>query len=101
MAVERHRYRCDRLDRSMGTNRSANSPEGASRPGCALRAHFYNHFLYPPWRLVRIAVCDNFFWGAALALLISSQGCSLIMNQELEQEYSSLTKKVHDLREYL
>jgi len=54
--------------------------------------------------LVRVAVCDNFCRGAALAILYSRQreeSVIILMNQEFEQEYGALNKKVRELREYL
>lgn len=49
-------------------------------------------------------MCDNFYRNVADTLVISKRphkGESVLMNQELEQEYDKLNKKVHDLREYL
>jgi hypothetical protein len=46
-------------------------------------------------------VCDNFSRGAAHALRVFQEGKRLPMNQEFEQEYGSLHKKVRELREYL
>jgi hypothetical protein len=52
-----------------------------------------------------VAVCDNFSGGAGHALRvyqeIGQESRNILMNQELEQEYGSLNKKVRELREYL
>jgi hypothetical protein len=52
-----------------------------------------------------LAVCDNFSRSASDALRISQEtrqeSRNILMNQELEQEYGSLNKKVSELREYL
>ena len=69
--------------------------------GCSLCPHLRNHVLHAAWRLVRLAVCDNFSRGAAHALRIFQEGKRLPMNQEFEQEYGLLSKKVRELREYL
>ncbi len=59
-----------------------------------------HHVLHAPWRLAGISVCDNFNRSADYRSY-SRQRQTLSMIQELEQEYSALQKKVHDLREYL
>jgi hypothetical protein len=49
-------------------------------------------------------VCDNFGGSVDRALHISqatNAGTTVLMNQELEQEYEKLSKKAHELREYL
>jgi hypothetical protein len=46
-------------------------------------------------------VCDNFCRGAAGALPQTKEGNHDDMIQELEQEYTPLTTKVRELREYL
>jgi hypothetical protein len=55
--------------------------------------------------LVRLGVCDNFCSGAAHAPQDFFQGNAesgnILMNQEFEQEYGALSKKVRELREYL
>jgi hypothetical protein len=52
-----------------------------------------------------MAMCDNFSRGDYHALRASQpssrESGSILMNQELEQEYESLGKKVRELREYL
>jgi hypothetical protein len=52
-----------------------------------------------------MAVCDNFSRGATYALRTSAksgrESGSIHMNQEFEQEYGLLNKKVRELREYL
>ncbi len=48
-----------------------------------------------------VAVCDNFSRGAVHALRTFQEGKRLPMNQEFEQEYGSLNKKMRELREYL
>ena len=75
--------------------------KGAWRAGGALCPHFRNHVLHPPWRLVRMAVCDNFCRGAVDAFPIPQPDRAIGMIQELDQEYGALSKKVRDLREYL
>ena len=64
---------------------SAQDPRRARRP---LRPHQRNHVLHPSRRLVRLSVCDNFCSGAAAALPIPRKDRALIMNEELEQEYT-------------
>jgi hypothetical protein len=52
-------------------------------------------------------VCDNFCRGAAVALHPPDETgkiakrLTVLMNQELVLEYEKLSKKVHELREYL
>jgi hypothetical protein len=50
-------------------------------------------------------VCDNFSRGAAYALRTpresGRESGNILMNQEFEQEYALLNKKVRELREYL
>jgi hypothetical protein len=46
-------------------------------------------------------VCDNFCSGTAVEFPVPRQDRDLIMNEELEQEYTGLKDKVRDLREYL
>jgi hypothetical protein len=50
-------------------------------------------------------VCDNFRRGAAHALQAwperRRESGIILMNQEFEQEYGALNKKVRELREYL
>ena len=78
--------------------------KGASGAGCAVCPHFRNHVLHAARGLVRVAVCDNFSRGAAHALRFPGnpqESRSILMNQEFEQEYGSLSKKVRELREYL
>jgi hypothetical protein len=48
-----------------------------------------------------MAVCDNFSSGAPYALWTSQESRITLMNQEFEQEYGLLSKKVRELREYL
>jgi predicted nucleic acid-binding Zn-ribbon protein len=54
--------------------------------------------------LVRVCLCDNFFRSAHHALHIfkeTARRLTIRMNQEFLQEYEKLSKKAHDLREYL
>src|SRR5256885_12320614 len=101
MDIEYDRYRRYGFDRSLWTNCRASSSQGKRRTGRSLRTHFCNHVLHAARRLVRLAVCDNFSRGAAHALHLFQESQRLPMNQEFEQEYGSLSKKVRELREYL
>jgi hypothetical protein len=102
---ERDGYGSDGVDRSVWEDGGAAAAKGARGASCAICTHFGNHVLHASWRLVRVAVCDNFSRSATHALRASheirQESRSILMNQEFEQEYGSLSKKVRELREYL
>src|SRR3977135_4339420 len=104
MVVGRDQYWHDSVGRSLRADCGSHPAQIPDRAGGTLWIALGYHVLHAARGLVRSSVCDNFYRRDHRAVSIS-QPYSAIMSDnmlaELEQQYTALKTKVHDLREYL
>src|ERR1700722_192382 len=104
MDLERDGHGRDGVDRSIWKNGGETSAEDSGRAGGPVCAHIRDTALHAAWGLVSVAVGDNFNRSAAHALRTSQaswqerrqESRNILMNQEFEQEYGALSKKVRE-----
>src|SRR3954467_5043141 len=101
LAATRHEYRRNRRDRSLWPHRSEHAeknPRFIERGLCARKRH---HILHAPRRLARVCVCDNLYRGDCIRSYFRKRQTHNLMIEEIEREYTALSDKVRELREYL